>query len=131
MLCAAFHHAAVGTNLSAIKWSETDYFAGVPHSEPLFCLQCPKPNCYYACPLKDRALCIDSVTGARYINQAECDGCGLCVAACPYDVPRVSVDTDKKKATKCDLCKDRVDGPVCVDVCTVKALTLVGREERE
>jgi Fe-S-cluster-containing hydrogenase component 2 len=34
------------------------------------------------------------------------------------------------KAIKCDLCKDRKDGPVCVELCLTHALSLVPRERR-
>ncbi|MGQ9781244.1 MAG: 4Fe-4S dicluster domain-containing protein [Nitrososphaeria archaeon] len=103
--------------------------------EPLFCRQCDYPECYWACPKRDRALCIDEVTGARYINAGECVGCKSCIGACPLTPPRISFDPLKKVSLKCDLCKDRLGGPACVEVCPSvgagKALTFVGREERK
>ena len=92
---------------------------------PMVCRQCTDAPCYYACPEKDKALCIDSKTGARYINKDECTGCGSCVEACPMDVGRINFDEDSSKAIKCDLCKDRKGGPVCVEVCDKGTLTLV------
>jgi len=95
----------------------------------LFCKQCNHPECYYACPLKDVALCIDSATGAKYIDKDECIGCGECIEACPFEVKRINLDEEKGIAIKCDLCKGRAGGPVCVEVCDRQALTLVTREE--
>ena len=125
MACAAYHEGAVAPQLSRIKWLENDFLYGFRFRKPLFCKQCDYPECYYACPEKDKALCIDSKTGARYINKDKCIGCGSCVDACSMDVSRINFDEGSSKAIKCDLCKDRKGGPVCVEVCDKGALTLV------
>ena len=77
-------------------------------------------------------MCIDSANGARYISIKECIGCGLCIEACPFDEPRINLaDIDGRQvAIKCDLCKGREGGPVCVEVCGRQALALVTKEER-
>lgn len=92
--------------------------------------QCPSPSCYFACPLKDQARLIDEETGARYINADECIGCGACIKACPFDPPRTKLHNEKKIAITCDLCKDRREGPICVEYCPMHALTHVTKEER-
>jgi len=106
----AVHESGSSYTLSAIKWFENKWFDGwdgeVP-AYPFFCQQCSSPECYFACPLKDKALCIDAKTGTRYINKANCNGCGICVLACPLSPPRINLDQPSKKAIKCDLCKDR------------------------
>jgi Fe-S-cluster-containing dehydrogenase component len=108
--CMVAHEGGTSYTLSSIKWFEDKWLHGydgeVP-DYPMFCQQCDAPSCYAACPLKDKALCIDPVTGARYINKANCIGCGICVTACPLSPPRVTVDPAQAKAIKCDLCKDR------------------------
>lgn len=130
MACAAYREGAVAPQLSAIKWVENDFLYGFRFRKPLFCKQCDSPECYYACPKKDEALCIDSATGARYINKDKCIGCGSCVEACPFDESRINLDKETNKAIKCDLCKDRAGGPVCVEVCDREALTFVSKERR-
>ena len=95
----------------------------------MFCVQCNNPKCYDACPLKDKALCIDSVTGVKYINKDECTGCGKCIEACPFEVKRINLDEEKGIAIKCDLCRGRAGGPVCVEVCDRQALTLANRRK--
>ena len=89
------------------------------------CQQCDYPECYFACLQKDKALCIDDETGARYINPEYCLGsaCKLCIDACPFDPPRINFDFDNNTAVKCDLCKDRENGPACVEFCNAMALT--------
>ncbi len=134
MACSAYHHNAVSINMSGIKWQEDNQLNGYRPAKPIFCIQCSFPECYYACPLKDQAMCIDENTGARYINQDNCIGCGTCNIACPFETKRVEPDIkapiDERKSFKCDLCKDRPEGPVCIEVCDKLALKLVTAEGR-
>jgi len=132
MACAAVHSGSVALQLSGVKWVDKQEFYGFEPRMPLFCQQCTYPECYYACPT--HAIEIDSTTGARYVNEAKCNGCGICEQACPFDVPRVQVDVTEpiatRKAFKCDLCKDRENGPACIEVCNRQALKLVSAEGR-
>jgi len=128
MACAAYHEGAVAPQLSAIKWQADSFLNGFRPRRPLFCQQCSYPECYFACPFD--AIEIDSTTGARFIVKEKCTGCGICVEACPFEVPRINIDLENKVAIKCDLCKGREGGPVCVEVCDRQALTLVSAEGR-
>jgi len=102
--------------------------------EPQFtfnsCQQCPAPACYYACPKKDVALCIDPVSGTRYTNEKECIGCGKCIAACIYTPSRRKMNQEKNVAINCNLCRGRDEGPNCVQYCPFGALQLIPREQR-
>lgn len=56
---------------------------------PRPCMQCDKPPCVAACPVKgkDGATWKETTgigTGVVYINYEKCIGCGACVPACPY-----------------------------------------------
>ena len=128
LVCAAVHGGSVGPSLRRI-WLQKEPVSLIHHL--VTCQQCDYPECYFACPLKDEALCIDEATGARYINENKCNGCGMCVEACPFDIPRVQIDTSvpiaERKAFKCDLCKDRESGPACVEFCSAMAITFVER----
>jgi Fe-S-cluster-containing dehydrogenase component len=92
------------------------------------CQQCVNPGCYEACPLKDKALCIDKETGITYINAVECDGCGACIDGCPFSPPRIKTHPAKDLSFKCDLCRGREEGPICVEYCNFKALSVARRE---
>jgi Fe-S-cluster-containing hydrogenase component 2 len=131
--CSTYHEGGTNPVLSGIKWFYNKWFDGwdgeVP-AYPFFCQQCDGPECYYACPYKDSALCIDATTGARYIDKSKCVGCGLCAQACNLSPSRINMDPRQKKAIKCDLCKDRPGGPACIFVCDRQALTLVAKEAR-
>jgi len=109
-ICSTLHEGGTTPLLSSIKWFEAKWFDGwdgeVP-TYPMFCSQCNAPDCYTSCPLKDKAMSIDTKTGARYVNKSNCIGCGFCVMSCPLSPPRIAVDPVQKKSIKCDLCRDR------------------------
>jgi len=123
LACSAYHNGECSSFLSRIHINAEDLDLNFP---AVVCAQCNSPSCYFACPLKDSALCIDKETGARYINEDECTGCGECVEACPLPNPAIW-QTSNGEFFKCDLCKGRKGGPICIEVCPRNALTFVAR----
>jgi carbon-monoxide dehydrogenase iron sulfur subunit len=97
---------------------------------PQVCAQCRDPACYRACPVS--AVRVDERTGARFIDEQRCTGCGSCAEACPLmphsEVLRQVLRDGKKVYVKCDLCKDRQLGPLCVQFCPRDALQYTGQE---
>ena len=87
------------------------------------CFHCTDAACVEICP-----------TGALYkedgltrLNTEPCIGCGKCVRACPYDIPKLV----NKKSTKCDGCNEVVKAggtPWCVQTCPSSALMYDERE---
>jgi len=94
------------------------------------CRQCGAPKCYEACPNQDKALCIDEASGVKYIDAAECDACGDCIEACPFEPPRIKMHPAKSIAFKCDLCRGREEGPICLEYCSFDALSLAEKEDK-
>jgi protein NrfC len=134
LMCSLYHEDKQGL---VVARSELDRDPFKPEYVFNVCQQCRSPSCYAACPLKDTALCIDEETGATYVNQDECDGCGQCVEACPFTPKRVELlikkvgsVSDKEVASVCDLCRGREWGPICVEYCPMNALVYVPKEER-
>jgi Fe-S-cluster-containing hydrogenase component 2 len=127
MACAASHNGAVAPQLSHIKWMNNDFLSGFRFRKPLFCNQCDFPSCYYACPAE--AIGIDSKTGARYIETSKCVGCWTCFNQCPQETSRIVKDETAGVSRKCDLCRNRENGPACVEVCDRTALKFVKRED--
>ena len=93
----------------------------------LSCQQCSDHPCYEAYPKKDKAMCIDE-NNIVYVNEDECVGCGLCQKACLFTPSRINMvksdDKKQRKAKKCDMCRERPEGPACVQWCPVKCIGL-------
>jgi Fe-S-cluster-containing hydrogenase component 2 len=127
LMCAFYHEKEYGHSLARNELARDPFNAAYAFHA---CQQCKAPNCYFACPKKDVALCVDEKTGVKYVNAAECLGCGACSDACPFTPPRAHVHPAKKVSFKCDLCRSRKDGPICVEYCTMHALRKVSGKER-
>jgi anaerobic dimethyl sulfoxide reductase subunit B (iron-sulfur subunit) len=85
------------------------------------CNHCDNPACTAVCPTG--AMHKDPDTGLVSVNADVCIGCGYCVMACPYNVPKV--DREKGHSTKCDGCIELVKQgrkPVCVLSCPNRAI---------
>jgi Fe-S-cluster-containing dehydrogenase component len=120
LMCSLYHESESGPALSRSELVR-DPFAGTCTFN--VCQQCRSPSCYFACPSRDQALCVDEATGVKYINEDKCDGCRKCIQACPFDPPRIKLNTEKNIAQNCNLCRDREEGPVCVQYCGPGALS--------
>ena len=126
LMCSLYHEGEQGQALSRAELVGDRLTAEFTFN---VCQQCPSPNCYDACPLQDKAFCIDEATGVKYINAEECTGCGECIEACPFDPPRIKLHSEKSIAFMCDQCRGRAEGPICVENCNFGALTYVTKEE--
>ena len=113
--CALFHDRICQPS-SARLYVEKDHLhlQFLPH----VCAQCRHPACYESC--SQAAVRIDSRTGARYIDSDLCTGCGDCAAACPLtpeaEILRKTEQDSRSIYVKCDLCRERIEGPLCVAI---------------
>ncbi|MBJ6725578.1 4Fe-4S dicluster domain-containing protein [Geomesophilobacter sediminis] len=85
------------------------------------CRQCPHPvPCQLACP--HDAIEALAPVNARVVDVKKCEGCGICVQACPWGMISLTGPANGKgsKATKCTLCNGN---PECVQACPSGALT--------
>jgi Fe-S-cluster-containing hydrogenase component 2 len=122
LACSLYHEGVCNPELSRVY---IDKKILLLEYKPQLCVQCDWPSCYFECPKS--AIEIDSNTGARYINYDKCTGCGKCEEVCPL-MPGIKTINFKKIGKKkiyfkCDLCKGRENGPLCVEMCTRNALT--------
>lgn len=96
---------------------------------PVTCQQCTEPACADSCP--ERAISRDE-DGVMVVDAGKCNGCGECVAACPYGA--IIIDDATGLARKCDLCAGlRLAGrrPACVAACPAKAIRVIGQEAEQ
>jgi len=117
-VCSLYKEGIVNPELSRI-YVKKDILGGYV-CEPIPCRQCHSAECLAVCPTG--ALHIDSTTGARVIDEGICDGCKLCLEACPVIPARIGYNPVKRVCFKCDLCGG---DPQCVKFCPMGAITFV------
>lgn len=99
------------------------------------CRQCEDAPCVAVCPsgalvFSDRSI---------QVMQARCIGCRSCVMACSFGVielapgeaaypERAVVAGKRAEVVKCDLCAQRTEGPACMEVCPMAAISLMDAE---
>ncbi len=105
-----------------IRFDETKDEHGLPRW--LFnrqsCFHCLDPDCVRVCPPEALKRRNDGVVD---ITPDLCIGCGYCIDACPFGVPKM--DPASKRVYKCNFCVDRLDyglPPACVSSCPTGAL---------
>lgn len=93
------------------------------------CMHCTDAACVRVCP--NGSLYHNEQTGFVEYNKDTCTGCGYCIDACPFSVPRSdrNILTGIAKMDKCTLCTttglNRLDEgmePACVKTCPPGAL---------
>lgn len=95
----------------------------------LSCNHCENPECFRVCP--QRAF-VKRYDGIVLINSELCNGCMLCVSACPYHAPQY--DPVKNRVTKCNLCVECIDQgelPACIEACTTGSLQLIDLNDEQ
>ena len=121
LACSLYHEGECNPNLSRVLVTKdmARYEFNI-----VICQHCESPDCVPVCPTD--ALVIDS-QGIVILVQDECVQCGECAEACPYQAIFYNEALDKY--FKCDMCAGRAEGPLCVELCPVGALTLLEVED--
>jgi formate dehydrogenase iron-sulfur subunit len=94
------------------------------------CMHCADPGCLKACPAPGAI--VQYANGIVDFHEENCIGCGYCIPACPFDIPRIS--KKDHKAYKCTLCSDRVAvgrEPACIKACPTGALVFGTKEDMQ
>lgn len=100
------------------------------------CMHCTDAACVRVCP--NGSLYHNNQTGFVEYNKDTCTGCGYCIDACPFSIPRSNrnILTGIAKMDKCTLCTteglNRTDAgmePACVKTCPPNALVYGDRTD--
>jgi len=102
---------------------------------PIQCHHCEDAPCAKCCPVA----AIKQENNKVIIDEKGCIGCKSCLIACPFGAIELVVSPRKLEepelpsvvASKCDLCKNRLQGPACVQACPRQALTHVQFEQEK
>ena len=92
------------------------------------CMHCIDPGCLRSCPAPGAIY--RQRDGIVDFDHNKCIGCGYCITGCPFDVPRLSPQTNK--VYKCTLCSDRTAAglePACIKACPTNCLSFGTRED--
>ena len=90
------------------------------------CMHCGEAGCMDICPAPGAIT--RTKEGAVVFDKEKCIGCKLCVAGCPFDVPRYD---ENNKISKCTLCADRISNGLhtaCAKVCPTGAIHFGSRD---
>ena len=124
LMCTLYHEGVGGRELSRIQITRDPFNHTYQAS---ICAQCLAPSCYVACLSAGNAIGFDEITGGRFIDNDLCILCEECIEACPFEPARIRLLEGWEVVVKCDLCRGRERGPICVEYCPVEALTYVSR----
>jgi Fe-S-cluster-containing hydrogenase component 2 len=119
-VCSLSHEGAVSPRFARLRI--TDYFVEGHRIEGRVCKQCTAAECLRVCRIKGNgAISIDKETGAKLIDPEKCDGCQLCIEACPQNPNSpIFYDSGRNICFKCDLCHGE---PLCVKFCPESSLS--------
>jgi formate dehydrogenase iron-sulfur subunit len=91
------------------------------------CKHCARAGCLENCPT---GAIIRTEFGSVYVQPDVCNGCGYCVAGCPFGV--IDRNPEDGRAWKCTLCYDRQKGgmePACAKACPTRSIQFGEIEE--
>ena len=120
LACSLFHHGECSLELARLRVVKDLAKDSLVIN---LCRQCDYPDCIAACP--NEAIRLDEL-GQVILFEGECLQCGACAEACRYHA--IFYNEKLGKYLKCDLCRGRAEGPACVELCPVGALTLAAEE---
>jgi formate dehydrogenase iron-sulfur subunit len=89
-------------------------------------MHCDDAGCAKICPAPGALF--KTKEGAVAYNKDKCIGCKLCVAGCPFDVPRYDA---QDKIGKCDFCAGRIAeglSPACAKTCPTGSIKYGDRD---
>lgn len=116
LACSLYHEGENNPGLSRVRIiKDMEHYL----FEIIVCHHCQSPDCLTACP--SSAIRLDE-HGTAILYTEECVQCGACLESCSYEAIIYYEPWDRY--LKCDLCQGRAEGPACVQICPVGAITV-------
>jgi len=121
-------------DLTAVNYNRVKFVECPSETDPvrwLFvsqrCMHCTDAGCMKICSTPGALT--RNEQGAVVTDSSKCSGCHLCIAGCPFNVPRYG---DDGKLAKCTMCADRIPKgmlPACAHTCPPQAIMFGERTE--
>ena len=89
------------------------------------CMHCADPACVSVCMA---AALHKEENGVVAYKKSVCVGCRYCQIACPFDVPKFTWHSAIPVIVKCEMCRQRAEGPACCQACP-RGATIAGTME--
>ena len=123
--CKQLHQLPPGPQkwIRVYQWERGSFPNTRLHFLAIPCYHCEKPLCVKACP--NGAVYKEEQYGAVLVDPDKCTGERRCWRGCPYGSMMFAGDEIGEKASKCNMCIDRLrEGkqPICVLSCSMRAL---------
>jgi anaerobic dimethyl sulfoxide reductase subunit B (iron-sulfur subunit) len=123
--CKQWHQLPPGPQkwIRVYQWERGSFPNTRLHFLAIPCYHCEKPLCVKACP--NGAVYKEEKYGAVLVDPDKCTGERRCWRGCPYGSMMFAGDEIGEKASKCNMCIDRLrEGkqPICVLSCSMRAL---------
>jgi Fe-S-cluster-containing hydrogenase component 2 len=120
-ICSLANEKAFNPYKSRIRTMRANQLANVA----VTCRHCEDPDCVAVCPRN--ALKQEENTCIIRVDEKACNGCGYCIAACPFGA--INMHPDKKVVFTCNNCSETDEKePQCVKWCPDQALSVVTPE---
>jgi formate dehydrogenase iron-sulfur subunit len=113
-----FRHVAFIENVADTPMATGNGQAWLMFSD--VCKHCQHASCMEVCPT---GAIIRTEFDTVFIQQDVCNGCRMCISACPFGV--IGFSEESGTAHKCTFCYDRLQGglmPACAKACPTQAI---------
>jgi formate dehydrogenase iron-sulfur subunit len=115
---STWRHVAFVERPAALRGDDDQAFSWLMMSD--VCKHCQRAGCLENCPT---GAIVRTEFDTVYVQPDICNGCGYCIAGCPFGV--IDRRADDGRAWKCTLCYDRLKDdltPACAKACPTESI---------